>query len=615
MRRRLGGLPIWLVALVMAAAAQITAQQRPESVATPDTSAISGVVIDGTTKQPIGDAIVVLSSESRNGGSTRRQQFTDAKGRYVFVNLPAGDRYGVTTSAIGYLEGVYAIDPEAPSDTSSTITLAADQWQQNIDVTMWRPSTIAGRVVDEQGDGIGGAFVRAVKRTRIGGTDVLAASRLTSTDDVGHYRLTDLTPGVYLVMVPSVQGAFVGARSTGQFPWAPPSGSNDRPRGYPPTFYPAVPSIGAATALAIGRAETRESIDVTLRPVPLYRVSGRLTAVLPRTGLRLIPAGMEALGNGGEAALAQTEADGTFEFAGVPSGTYTVDTTRSVTTVSAAGFRPNVFGGVAVPGPPPGGGSSGYSYPAGAAPGLNWGVTRYGRNDEVTAFPARQTISVGADDITELSVAIVGGATITGRIQLATGGNQPDAKLSASESALFLEPVNVTDGVPYPISLKDNEFVIPDVRPGRYFLRKRTSTKWIVQSVLASGVEHLTTAFDVGAAPVTLQVTLTNRVCAISGTTSAPGATVIVFPQLPSGWTEFGINPPAIRVVDATANGAFDIDLLPAGDYLIAAVSPSHRADGYSREFLALLATRATRVSLAWGDRHTANLTIVSVGR
>lgn len=604
-----------LVVLAIAGArASAQQQQQPGLAAPSSTSALSGLVIDGVTRQPVQDAIVVLTSAAAIGNSTLRwQQFTDAKGRYVFVNLSSSGQYALTASAISFIEGVYAIDAAGAGETSSPIALAADEWQKDRDIVMWRPSTIAGRVVDESGEGIGSAFVRAFKRTRVGGADIFVAAQLASTDDLGNYRLTGLTPGGYLVQVPSVLGAFVGARSTGQFPWAPPPERDGRPRGYPATFYPGARMIGEATSIVLGRSDTKVGIDITLQPVELFRVSGRLTSPLSRGGLRLVAAGMDALGNGAEAATAEVRADGAFEFMGVPAGDYAIDSTRSVTTLSAAQFNPTIFGGVGMPAPPPSGGSSGFSYPVAAAPQVNWNMTRYGQNDEFTQFVGKQPVSVGRTDVSGLSVLVSGGAAVSGRLQL--DADAPSLKPSGQEMSFFLEPLSPASGVPYPITIRNNEFTVPDVRPGRYFLRQRGSTKWVERSVLVSGTEHVTQPFDVTAAPLTIQVTLTNRACAISGTVSQPGAIVVAFLQQPREWIDFGLNPPAFRVVDVATNGSFNIEPLPAGDYFVAAVSATRRGDILDREFLAALAPRATRLSLTWGDRRTVDLAIVSVVR
>src|SRR5262245_40401299 len=70
------------------------------------TAAITGLVLDGLTRAPLADALVYLSVEGGGGPQTR--QLTDAKGRFAFVNLPAGTRYTLNGSKPGYLSAGYS---------------------------------------------------------------------------------------------------------------------------------------------------------------------------------------------------------------------------------------------------------------------------------------------------------------------------------------------------------------------------------------------------------------------------------------------------------------------------------------------------------------------------
>src|SRR5581483_5527973 len=53
--------------------------------------------------------------------------------------------------------------------------------------------------------------------------------------------------------------------------------------------------------------------------------------------LRLLPAGMEDLGAGGEVAIAAVATDGTFTFASVPAGAYIILGKRTITEFAYAG--------------------------------------------------------------------------------------------------------------------------------------------------------------------------------------------------------------------------------------------------------------------------------------
>ena len=92
--------PLLVVAglLAQAGAGPATTPQTPVR----SDSAISGIVIDGVTKQPIADAIVQLGwPRQREYPDFVYRQFTDARGRFVFADLPAGDGYVVTATKSG----------------------------------------------------------------------------------------------------------------------------------------------------------------------------------------------------------------------------------------------------------------------------------------------------------------------------------------------------------------------------------------------------------------------------------------------------------------------------------------------------------------------------------
>ena len=209
-----------LLCLLVQTPAQNPTQPPPPP---PTTSAISGVVIDAVTKEPLEDVTVALNFVDGKT-SIRRQDLTDEKGRFVFVNLPAGDKYTLSASAPGFIDGGLSRDSARPFSTLTNIALIADQWISDMSIPMWRPGSITGRVLDEAGEPVVGVFVRAVRRARAGGRDVFAAGPLNATDDTGAYRISNLDPGQYIVNVPSVLGQTPmpnssGTSVTGRYPW------------------------------------------------------------------------------------------------------------------------------------------------------------------------------------------------------------------------------------------------------------------------------------------------------------------------------------------------------------------------------------------------------------
>ena len=72
--------------------------------------------------------------------------------------------------------------------------------------------------------------------------------------------------------------------------------------------------------------------------------------------------------------------------------------------------------------------------------------------------------------------------------------------------------------------------------------------------------------------------------------------TVILFPEDSARWTD---NVRSIRTTRPDQSGAFEFRLIPAGDYLLAAVEYVQDGDWYDPEFLQGLREHATKMTLA----------------
>src|SRR5262249_44697530 len=138
------------------------------------------------------------------------RQITDARGRFVFMNLPDAENYQLVAGKLGFLDGGYGRD-FSPTDALRSIRISGGSWAANLKVNGLAPGASSGTVRGERGEPVVGVFVRALVRVRVAGREELAAGPLTLTDDRGEYRLPGLSPGRYLVQVPSIQTAVPGA--------------------------------------------------------------------------------------------------------------------------------------------------------------------------------------------------------------------------------------------------------------------------------------------------------------------------------------------------------------------------------------------------------------------
>ena len=194
------------------------------------TGAISGVVIDGTTNAPVAGAIVRLRPTDLAAPDQPFRQMTDARGRFLFRDLPPSDRYAVDASRPGYFDGSHgAADRGAPA---APLILGNDEWIRDANVVLFKSAAISGRVFDQQGEPVVQAYVRVLLRVPIGGREQLVTGPLALTDDRGAYRTAGLDAGRYDVQVPSVQHLMPIV----QAPEGPPNRSIEASAGRPSTF-------------------------------------------------------------------------------------------------------------------------------------------------------------------------------------------------------------------------------------------------------------------------------------------------------------------------------------------------------------------------------------------
>src|SRR5205823_8817706 len=124
---------------------------------------------------------------------------TGDDGVYEFVSVPDG-AYSVDANRTGYV-GLEFRQRRA-FERGERIWVENGRTIDHVDIALPRDSIVAGRILDESGDPIEGATVRALQtRYRSGRRRLIetASVRAARTDDRGRYRLYGLTAGTFLV--------------------------------------------------------------------------------------------------------------------------------------------------------------------------------------------------------------------------------------------------------------------------------------------------------------------------------------------------------------------------------------------------------------------------------
>lgn len=178
----------------------------------------------------------------------------------------------------------------------------------DIDVTMEATAELSGRILDDRGRGLAGAYVQLVAAPATApGTGPRVAFARSERDGV--YRVT-AAPGDYAVR------AYIG---TNVRP------SRDAALAYVSTFYPGVRSQDAATLIRLNAGADQYAVDFALQSDRTLRVSGTVIDSAGhdlqdvRVSLRAVPSG-----SGETPVQLQLNADGEFDTRAVVPGTYVV---------------------------------------------------------------------------------------------------------------------------------------------------------------------------------------------------------------------------------------------------------------------------------------------------
>ena len=604
-------------------------------------SVIVGQIVDASTGRGVSHAIVHV-----DGPNTGVVRVADEKGRFFVVGLHGG-RYSIEASKSGYFDGTYG-QRRAAGD-GRPLEIADHQWITDVRVGLWRPAVIGGVVSDEAGEPLVNVRVEALRKQFDNGGAQFTPMASAMTNDQGAYRMANLMPGEYVVVVPSSESRLPGPASlVDSMTAAVPEGAERaaaatallesmqragrasfdasqshmivkglsnlpdaidaaRPMIYPTTFFPGTPVSNAALTVTLGTGETRNNVDVALAPVPRGSISGTVVGPSGPAGghvLRLLVADEDDPGLNREVAMTLSEQDGAFKFPDVPLGDYVIDV-PSLASLS-----------MAIPMDETDSNSRVVTGPVGAHIAIGGG----GGDNAPAALYARTFVSLIDRDVTDVRVELEPAATVSGRVVFESA-TRPAPENQSQLVVLDAVPLRGASTLARHAFVNDEgALAIRGLARGEYFLRAGPPPSgWYLKSITSGGADLLSTPIDLRAAGDfdDLIVTYTDTPTMIGGAVydsrRAPvaTATVIVFPADASFRGTAGLGPERIRSVRADSSGAYQMVGLPAGDYLVAAIDES-TADGW-RDPARLDALRplAKHVTLHATEQRALDLQIV----
>ncbi|MPY87267.1 MAG: hypothetical protein GEU99_05035 [Luteitalea sp.] len=524
----------------------------PRSQQPRGTARLSGRVVDESTQAPLRNAFVTLS------GFAHRTAQTDDEGRFAFAELPAG-RYTVTARKAGYVEP--RSGPPRRRGHRRPFTVNEGEVLEHVAVRLSPGAVLTGTVVDEAGEPIVRAFVRAVMPGR---SEQLAQGVMMSsdeTDDQGTFRIHSLPSGDYLVAVDTEQPEhiiFSDPGPTGTMTEATPQ------RGYARTFHPGTFDAAQAQPVSVEAGEER-SLDFTLTPVQLSSISGIIvgpTGLYPMVSLR--PDTDFDMGDlGGSNASVQ------------PNGTYVISR---------------------------------------VVPGRYLLTARSGGNPEEEQISiAELPVEVTEEPITGLSVTMAPAGTVSGEV-VWDGDPTPPLTTSPSQTGTAAAVVGVIGGLapgePMPAALSearsagfdkvrihasplrpghfpvhggpaeldsDNRFTLTNVFGALRLHASGLPPGWLMKTIEAQGHDVTAAGLKVDAGQsVNVRVIVTNRLARLVGTVAdeqgGPAADAYVLLLDPSLQPRAPFEAPFPRMSPTRADGTFVLDAVLPGRYIAAAI-------------------------------------------
>jgi uncharacterized protein (DUF2141 family) len=601
------------------------AAARPSS----RTATISGVITaDDSSNAPLRRAIVSI-----NGGDLTgvRSAITDVAGRFTFGGLAAG-RYTVVATKAAYLDASYGA--ARPGRAGTAVTLAADE-RREIAIRMTRGSAIEGVVRDELGSPLPNITVQALapgQPANTTGPAAPVAAPSAVTDDRGMYRIFGIAPGEYVVAaIPSLSGeGEIGRRQDAdvdallsRLRTTPPAGAGAaaRPRavalprgepvGYAPVYYPGVPLPSAAERVHLAAAEDRRGVDLVILPVKVASIEGTVTRSdgqpLGNVQLSVDAGGMPISQGVSRLTLSQPPGpDGRFRYTNVTPGHYTITAREGIEPAS---------------GPGRGGGGA-----AGASFGFSTSGTGAGPGASPSSVFAVAEVDVLGEDVSGLSLTLRGGVSLSGRLVFDSTSAPPDpgtirvalARPGGSYMVSFGDGTRFGSGLPSPAAASvgaDGTFHMAGVPPGTYALNTvlppAAAGTWWLRSAVQNGRDLLDTPLMVREDDLTGAVlTLTDRHSELTGSlrTSAglPAADyfIVVMPVEP-GLRQAGSR--RVKSARPATDGSFSIRDLPAGAYLLAALTDFEPRDVENHEFLEQLAAPGQAIPVTMRDGETTH--------
>ncbi|MES2394181.1 MAG: carboxypeptidase-like regulatory domain-containing protein [Acidobacteriota bacterium] len=268
------------------------------------------------------------------GKTNMVQTQTGVDGAFVATDVAPGDYY-VFGSAAGYVTPLNQVqaavadgaDLKKPLAGVPVVHVTADR-QSSMDVTLVRGAAISGVISWDDGSPVTGAMVKvkAVKGEQQSPTQfgMLAMSGnilslISMSDDQGHYRISGLAPGEYLVTAQIKTSGQMGLGASGSLARMMASAT-------PLTVYaPSAMHAGDAKSVTLKGGEEVGDEAITLNLNGMHSVRGHVASIEDHHGINTGVVTLKDATDKEFTRMASLDAAGNYVVTLLPPGTYSVE--------------------------------------------------------------------------------------------------------------------------------------------------------------------------------------------------------------------------------------------------------------------------------------------------
>jgi hypothetical protein len=259
--------------------------------------------VNSLTGTPIPYALVQAGQGAKLSDQNGNFRFEDISTNRINVAAHKPGFFNEQELSQGQGQRVGRVSPQA----NTMVSLSNEP--TNITIPLTPEAVISGHVENSEGEPLEGLPVQLRTTQVVNGRRMWQRQGGVATDEDGNFRVANLRPGTYYVEV----GPNFSPRAMQQEPAA-----NEKLEVVPAEYYPGVRDMSAATPMSLNPGQ-HASIEMGMKRVPGYRISGMITGIASKFGGIFL-----ADGDGDNTSLGMRfdPQTGRFQAYPVPAGSY-----------------------------------------------------------------------------------------------------------------------------------------------------------------------------------------------------------------------------------------------------------------------------------------------------